>query len=158
MKTASLKELKNEFENLTREEAIALCVRLAKFKKDNKELLTYLLFEANDEAGYIESIKEEVTEEFRTMKKYSPYVAKKGIQRILRILKKYIRYSGNKETEVELLLFFCQRMKKSGIRLRSSRVIWNIYQRQLTTIEKGLNSMHEDLRYDYEESLRELID
>ncbi len=158
MKTASLKELKQEFESLTREEAVALCLRLAKFKKDNKELLSYLLFEARDEAGFINSVKEEIEEQFDTMNKSTPYVAKKGVQRIIRILKKHIRYSGMKETEVELLLFFCRQLKDSGIRMRSSRVISNIYQRQLSAIEKALLGLHEDIRYDYEEEFRALND
>jgi hypothetical protein len=157
MKSASLKQLKDEFKNLSREEAVALCTRLAKFKKENKELLTYLLFEERDEAGYIQAVKEEIEEEFENINTSTAYVSKKGVQRVMRILKKKIRYSGKKETEVEILLFFCKTLKGSRIRISSSRIIANIYDRQIITIQKALSTMHEDLRFDYEEDLNELI-
>ena len=49
MKAFSLNELKNELSTLSPAKVLALCMRLAKYKKDNKELLTYLLFHAHDE-------------------------------------------------------------------------------------------------------------
>lgn len=49
MKTATIAELKSELGNVPAPQLAELCIRLAKFKKENKELLTYLLFEAYDE-------------------------------------------------------------------------------------------------------------
>ena len=60
MKAATSNELKQELQASSSKQLIELCLRLAKFKKENKELLTYLLFEANDEAAYIQSIKNEI--------------------------------------------------------------------------------------------------
>lgn len=57
MKAASLKEIKQELKILTHSELVELCLHLSKFKKENKELLSYLLFEASNEATYIEGIK-----------------------------------------------------------------------------------------------------
>jgi hypothetical protein len=57
MKAVTVKELKEELTNYTPKELRELCLRLARFKKENKELLTYLLFESSDEALYIESVK-----------------------------------------------------------------------------------------------------
>ena len=56
MKAVTIKELKEELINCTPKELRELCLRLARFKKENKELLTYLLFES-DEALFIESVK-----------------------------------------------------------------------------------------------------
>jgi len=42
MHPASVKEIKTGLEQLTHKELVAACLRLAKFKKENKELLSYL--------------------------------------------------------------------------------------------------------------------
>ncbi len=53
MKTATVKELKNELSHNTQSELIELCLQLSKFKKENKELLTYLLFEKGNEEVFV---------------------------------------------------------------------------------------------------------
>ena len=55
MKTASVKEIKDELKFKTSDELRELCLQLSRFKKENKELLTYLLFEAQDEEAFIAS-------------------------------------------------------------------------------------------------------
>ncbi len=107
MKAVTVKELKTELNNCSNTEMIELCLRLSKFKKENKELLTYLLFESSNEEGYIQSVKTEIDEQFDLINTKTYYFIKKSVRKILRTIKKYIRYSKNKETEVELLLYFC---------------------------------------------------
>jgi len=41
---ASLSELQKELALLERKEVLELCIRLAKYKKENKEYLSYLVF------------------------------------------------------------------------------------------------------------------
>ena len=53
MRAATIQEIKQELATVKPAQLMSLCLRLAKFKKENKELLTYLLFEAGDEAGYL---------------------------------------------------------------------------------------------------------
>ena len=60
MKAATVKELKEELSKCSQKELIAICLRLSKFKKENKELLTYLLYESKDETIYIENVKNEI--------------------------------------------------------------------------------------------------
>ena len=126
-----------------------LCLRLSKFKKENKELLTYLLFEANNEAGYIAEIKEEFDEAFEEVNNSSYYYMKKSFRKLLRRLKTYIRYSNSKETEVELLLYFCMKLKKFYPSVFQNRVITNMYEQQLGLARKAISKLHEDLQYDY---------
>ena len=102
MKAATIAQLKKELQFRSQDEILQLCLRLARFKKENKELLTYLLFEAGNEGGYIETVKLEIDEMFSDINTNSFFYIKKSVRKILRTLKKYIRYSGNKETEVEL--------------------------------------------------------
>ncbi|MEX0362048.1 MAG: hypothetical protein AB3N10_13795, partial [Allomuricauda sp.] len=60
MKASTIAQLKKELQHRSPDELLNLCLRLGRFKKENKELLTYLLFEADHEEGYIESVKAEV--------------------------------------------------------------------------------------------------
>ena len=156
MKTATVKQLKDELKHSTSEELMNLCLRLSRFKKENKELLTYLLFEANNESGYIESVKQEVDEQFELINTNSYFYIKKSVRKILRNIKKYNRYSLNKETEVELLLYFCQKLKDFKPSIRRNVTLNNIYYRQLDFIKKKITALHEDLQYDYQMEIEEL--
>ena len=150
MKAASIKELKEAMKSRTPGELAELCLRLARFKKENKELLTYLLLELPDEAHYVESIKAEISGEFEQINTSSYYYMKKSVRKILRAAKKYIRYSQKKETEVELLLHFCFEMKALRPSVFRNTVLGNLYERQLSGIKKVVSTLHEDLQYDYQ--------
>lgn len=153
MKAATIHELKTELTQLPAEQLAELCIRLAKFKKENKELLTYLLFESFDEHAYVESIKTDMLQEFDAINRSSLYFVKKSLRKILRTINKYIRYTGSAETEVKLLLFFCSTLKDSGIPIKRNTVIQNIYESQLKKISKAIATMHEDLQYEYVKEL-----
>ena len=155
MKSATVREIKKELQERSPIEILELCLRLSRFKKENKELLTYLLFEASDEAMYIESVKEEIDEKFEKVNRKSPYFVKKSIRTILNHTKKYIRYSQNKETELELLIYFCQKLKAFQPSIHRNRKVETIYFRLIQECKKKTSLLHEDLQYDY---LRELED
>ena len=82
MKAASLNDVKKELTYLEPENLRALCIRLARYKKENKELLTYLLFESHDEQGYITGVKNEMDGHFEALPKTNIYLIKKMAQRI----------------------------------------------------------------------------
>lgn len=149
MKAATVVQIKKELQQRNPEELLGLCLRLSKFKKENKELLTYLLFEADHEAGYIESVKAEIDEAFTFINTNSYFYIKKSVRKILRNVKKYIRYSGNKETEVDLLLYFCQKLKELKPPMSRNTTLLNLYERQLLFVEKKITLLHVDLQYDY---------
>ena len=149
MKAASVKEIKTALEGLPPHELLPLALRLAKFKKENKELLTYLLFEAIDEQGYIRSVKGAVDEQFAEINHANLYYVKKTLRKILRMINRYSRYSDETQTNVELLIYFCQKIKASGIPVQKSTALINLYEGQLKKIKKEISSMHEDLQYDY---------
>lgn len=156
MKTATVKELKSELSQRKPQELLDLCLHLAKFKKENKELLTYLLFEAENEAVYIENVKKEIVESFGDINKTSFYFIKKSIRKILRTCTKYIRYSKKKETEADIRLFFCHELLRMTPSLKRSSVLKNIYFQQVKMVEKAVVKLHEDLQYDYEIEIEEL--
>ena len=158
MKAATIHEIKQELSAVKSPELIELCLRLARFKKENKELLTYLLFEAHDEPEYINSIKKETDELFETINLSHLYFAKKTLRKIIRIINKYCRYSGNKQTEIELRIYFCQKLKASGIPFHRNKVINNLFESQLKKINSVLAILHEDLQYDYLRELKPLME
>ena len=157
MKAATVSELKKELQTRSEKELMALCLRLSKFKKENKELLTYLLYESEDEMGYIRTVQLEIDEQFTEINTKTYYFIKKSVLKILRNIKKYIRYSGKKQTEVELLLYFCRKLKIMTPSMHRSTVLVNIYDGQIRMIRKAMAKLHEDLQFDYEEELQSLI-
>lgn len=149
MKAASVHELKRELKHRSQAELLELCLSLTKFKKENKELVTYLLYEAPDESSYIESVKREIDEQFENINKQTYYLVKKSVRKILKVAKKYIRYSKKKETEVEVLLYFCLKLKTMSPTYTRNTILVNTYIRQLELIQKIILTLNEDLQYDY---------
>ena len=156
MKAATIHQIKQELNTLDQSELINTCLRLAKYKKDSKELLSYLLFQAADEDLYIKEIKEEITALFEEGLGSSVYYIKKGLRKIIKLIDKYLRFSGNKETELEVRIFLCQEIKKNKIPIQRSTVLQNMYAGQLKKINAALSKLHEDLQYDYEEAILEI--
>jgi hypothetical protein len=156
MRSATINELKQELVNMPSAELTELCLRLAKFKKENKELLTYLIFEAHNEPGFIQSIKKEVDEQFAEINQSNLYYVKKTLRKILRNINKHLRYTGSAQVTVELLIYFCRLIRESGIPIQKNPVITNLYKGQVQKINKTLLSMHEDLQYDYAKEIADL--
>jgi len=149
MKSASLAQIRKELKTLSREEVSELCEKLIKYKRDNKELLNYLLFESVDEDAYVRAIKEDVSEAFSATNTSGFYLAKKSIRRALRIANKYINYSDQPETELDVLLHFCEELKALDINFKRSKVLVNLYERQLVKINDVYSDLHEDLQFEF---------
>ncbi|MEP6465390.1 MAG: hypothetical protein ABJB05_03755 [Parafilimonas sp.] len=149
MKTASLAEIKLELQHLSAKEIMDVCLRLARFKKDNKELLAYLLFEAHNTEAYTAQVKEMVNENFKDVNTSNIYLAKKTLRKILRLINKHIKYVGSKQTEVELLIHFCAMLKDSGIAIHKNKALTNMYMQQLKKIKAAMSLLHEDIQYDF---------
>ncbi len=158
MKPATIHELKNELKQLPAQELVELCLRLTKYKLENKELLNYLLFEAHDEDAYAQKVETQVEELFQDIpRNNSAYLIKKSVRKILRLLNKQIKYSGKKATDVQLRLHFCRCMKQH-INLRQSTVLANIYALQLKKVQQTIPKLHEDLQYDFTREMDDLIE
>lgn len=156
MKAASLNELQKELLTLPSKRVLEICNRLIRFKKENKELLTYLLFESDDEQAYKNSVKTEIDSLFLAVNQSNLYLAKKSLRAILRMINKFIRYSGSKETDIELRIYYCKKLKQSGITINKSPVLLNLYNNQIKKIRDSLSKLHEDLQFDYLQELNEL--
>lgn len=149
MKAATISEIKKELKDHSPEEIMELCLRLARFKKENKELLTYLLYESSDDYSYIETVKADIDLQFKEINTANYYWMKKSIRKILRNTKKRIRYTQKKNVEVELLIYFCTKMKEIKPSISQNLTLQNIFERQIVAVKKTISTMEEDLQYDY---------
>ncbi|MCE3282386.1 MAG: hypothetical protein K0Q66_1123 [Chitinophagaceae bacterium] len=156
MKAASVNEIKDQLKETSKTELIALCLRLARFKKENKELLDFLLFQAHDLEGYTTLVKGEMDELFNDVNTKGVYLAKKTLRKILRIANKYIRYTGSKTAEADILIHYLTRFRATGLPWQKTKVLRNIHDAQLKKITAAIDGMHEDLQYDYRKALEEL--
>jgi len=157
MQLASLSELKRELSTYSQEDLIKTCLRLAKHKKEVKELLHYLCFEAQDQDSYINLVKEELEEGFKELRYMSFYHGKGRLRKIRREMNKYIKFAGEKQTEAEIRIYFCQQMLEAGMDLPRSTVLMNLYRGQVKLIEKAIDKLHPDLQFDYEGDYEELV-
>lgn len=150
MNVASLQEIKSEIQNLSAKELSEICIQLAKYKKDNKEYIGYLLFESQQRDTYIQQLKSEVDalfSEIEISKNY--YYTKKSLRKILRIINKYGKYIADKSVSADLLLYFCMKIKESNIPLKKSLALEKIYTGQIKKINVLIKTLHEDLQADY---------
>jgi hypothetical protein len=157
MKASSVNEIKKELRMLDLDTMLGICMRLAKYKKENKELITYLLFEAQDEHSYIASIKREIDELFKSLPRGNTYFIKKSLRKILRFVNRQVKYSSIGETEVEIRIYFCACMKKTGVLLPPGTVLFNIYQQQVKKIVSLVEKLPEDIQSDYQRDINKIL-
>ena len=108
MKASSISELKKELNELPAKQLLELCLHLAKYKKDNKEFLDYLLFQAHDKASFVNAVKTEIDEHFTELKTQANlYYVKKSLRKLLRLISKYCKYISDKSLAADLHIYFC---------------------------------------------------
>lgn len=156
MKPSTVSELKKELKHSSKEDLIEYVLRLSKFKKENKELLSYLLFDAINEEQYIEKVKEEIHTQFLEINTGSYYFINKSVRKILRNTKKHIRYTQNKETEVRLMIYFCTELRKIRPSITAHLSLNNLYLRIITSTTKTISQLHEDLQFDFSEEIKSI--
>ncbi|HTL83065.1 MAG TPA: hypothetical protein VL651_15235 [Bacteroidia bacterium] len=157
MKTASVNELKNELALLGQKEVVELCLRLARFKKENKELLTYLIYESHDLDSYLNEVKREMDKQFEGMNRSNLYLTKKSLRAILRSNNKFTRYTGTKKAEIEILTYFISCIARHNIPVHDSVKLANLYSTQLEKIRKVIAEQEDDLQYDYQLELKKWV-
>ncbi len=159
MESASLQEIKLELKNLSDKELAELCVRLARYKKDNKSFLSYLLFQSQNQIGFVVQLKLEIDQFFAEIDELrNIYFIKKSLRKILRFINQYCKYMGDKAITADLLLYFCRKVKASKIPLHQSLTLENIFNAQIKKIRTLTSGLHEDLQSDYLRELEELVE
>jgi hypothetical protein len=157
MTSASIQEIKKELRTLDAEALQGFCMCLAKYKKENKELLNYLLFEAHNEQAYVDNVKEEIRAMFAALPAGNIYYVKKSLRKILRFANRQIKYTGIRQTELDVRIFLCTNMKEAKIPRQPGAVLFNLYQQQLKKIEGLLDKLPEDVRADYDREMKFIL-
>ena len=157
MRTASLSEIKKELKQKTNLELTELVLKLTKYKVENKELLAYILFESGDENYFISKIESEIDLQFANINPKSNYIINKNIRKINRYVLKQIRFSKQKETEITLRLHFCKNLIDTRSKYNENNIRHQMLIRQIELIRKALIHLHEDLQFDYESEITQLL-
>lgn len=157
MKPESLAEIKKEIKSINPQELVEICFKLAKFKKENKEFLHYLLYESGNPLNYAEKVKSALQPGFESLHQ-SSYLKMKELRKHLRTITKHIRYTSSIEVEITLLTWFASMMVNyADVRL-SNKALFVLFTRQIEKIHKSFTKLHEDLQLDYSASYNTLLD
>ena len=156
--TYGVADIKKELQHLDNAQLTELCLRLVRYKKENKELTGYLLFNADNERAFIDSLTAESGMMFSQLP-YNNYQLAKSLRKILRILNKYIKFMSSAEAEIEVLINFCRNYVQYVDRRASSsyKPLRLILTRQLDKISKAITKLHEDLQFDYSQDFNAMV-
>jgi hypothetical protein len=123
---------------------------------DNKKFLFFKLYERDNPRLFIGMVQEELTTEFENANTNRYDFAKKSAQSIRRKLNKFLKISKDKAAQIELTVYFCRMLLQYGYLKFQHPVIDNLYKVQVGKIDRLISGLHEDLQYDFQESLDEL--
>ncbi|HVW16126.1 MAG TPA: hypothetical protein VHB54_20010 [Mucilaginibacter sp.] len=157
LKLYGLADIKKELQFHDKGYLMDLCLRLGRYKKENKELLAYLLFDADNERGFIDSVIAESGFMFSQLPSNN-YQMAKSMRKILRLLNKYVKFMGSKEAEIEFLLSFCRNYIQYADSRGSYKPMRLIFTRQLEKIAKAIAKLHEDLQFDYSQDYNAMLE
>ena len=151
MSPATIEDIKKELQTLPAKKVLELTLKLARFKKENKELLTYLLFEAGDTEGYVQSLQIEIDEMMADIHKAPSAVVKKQLRRITRLITRQGKYMASKSAAAELHLHFCTSISQHPENLLNITSAQTIYQQQVNKLSKLIPTLESDLQYDLQQ-------
>lgn len=156
MKPEKLTVIKKELTGLSVQQLTELCLRLAKYKKESKELLNYLLFDANDPLEYAEKVKKFLINDFKTLPKHY-YQSSKILRKILRLMNLHAKFTASKQVQLELLIWFCKNFILHADTRTHHKALQTLFLRQIDKIIGILPKLHEDLKFDYSLEFEKLM-
>lgn len=152
----TISNLKKELETKSARELLTICLRLCRFKKENKELVAFLLFDAENPDIFISEKKREISSMFEDVNTSHIFYAKKTIRKILRFVNKNVRISGNRQAEAEMLISFCRELKEVFPNYHRYKILAKLYETQHKKISRAIESLHPDLQYDLYRELEKI--
>jgi hypothetical protein len=156
LNTYNLQSIKKELQHISSSQLTDLCLRLSKYKKENKELLSYLLFESSNHDTYIEGIKQEVEAMFNELPSHSYYAAK-SMRKILKLIAKHTKFMASKPAEIDLLVYYCQQYIIHIDKRTGYKPLRQLLHKQLEKVAKLMATLHEDLRYDHKAAFEKVV-
>jgi hypothetical protein len=155
--STKLSDLKQELAERDKKNLMELCLHLARFKTENKELMGYLLFNAHDPLAYTETYKPMIDEPFEKYI-FNPYYLSKGIRKAFRQISRYAKITKSKEGECTLYLYLAEQFisRIHGRIVHKSLII--LLERSLKKAALLIEKMHEDYQLDYVPQFNEILE
>ncbi|MDL2262726.1 hypothetical protein LJC11_04395, partial [Bacteroidales bacterium OttesenSCG-928-I21] len=66
-------------------------------------------------------------------------------------------YSGKKQTEIELRMYFCLKLRRLPASLKHNAIA-TLLIKEVDKTRKAIGTLHEDLQFDYGEELKKITD
>ena len=156
MATIKLQTQKKEITKLDNKHLAEICIRLAKHKTENKELLNYLLFYAHDNEPYIDDLKKDIAAVYNNLP-IGEYACTVQLKKLILRLNKHLKFVADKSREAEIITEFCQTfIQHINIRSHYSPLIQVLY-RQFVKLNKVILKLDEDLQFDYQQPIEEIL-
>ncbi|TAH00604.1 MAG: hypothetical protein EAZ15_08740 [Sphingobacteriales bacterium] len=156
MTPVKLQHQKKEITKLDAKTLADICIRLAKYKTENKEFLNYLLFHSYDNQPYIDELKLEIANCFLHVNQ-NDYLYSKVLKGLLASLNKHLKFIGDKNREAEIVAEFCNTfMAHVTVRSYYAGLIQVLY-RQFVRLQKVVGKLDEDLQFDYKDDIYTIL-
>ena len=158
-KNPTLAQLKKEIQTLPAEKIIALITKLGKFNALNKQLITYELFDAETPETYISDLKVEINDALNLIKLDSWYNQKKTFKKFMKTIGNYKKIMANNEMELQMHLAIATKIyhilthEKYDINFIIEAQLF----KSIALIKKLIDTLHQDLQYDYLKQYKKLV-
>lgn len=156
MQKPSLPKQKKELDFLSLTDVKQICIRLSKYKTENKELLDYLLFFSHHPQSYVAEIKEEMLLVFEELNP-TDYQRTKQLRKLLNRINKYAKFMANKNYEAELICEFCQLFIQFVPLNTYHKALILLLYKQLIKLYKVISKLDDDLQFDYEKEIQQIL-
>lgn len=155
MENRKLNDIKKTLAHLNDKELTEICLSLIRYKKENKELVSYLLYHKHDEPFFIEKLCADIDLMFTELDGLTTRDTRKKVRKIIRHCDKWIRFSKRKDTEIEVRIHLLKKIRIFPFSRSLSYFQETIYLRQRKKITQSIPKVHEDLQNDYLDYLEE---
>ena len=150
MKIFSANEIKASLRDKNSKELTEIALRLARLKKENKELLSYLLFHSDDPDSYKEELKLEAGDQLRQYNIHNLYIFKKQVRRTITLINRHMKYVASAEIDAELRIFYLTELALLKDVWKKSPIVRKIFSNQIKKIRSIIEKLHPDLQSDFE--------
>jgi len=153
---ANLNTIKKELIECEKKQLIEIITRLCRFKLDNKSLVSFLLFDAENEPEFVKEAKLQIDDLIEESKYFNFYSTKKRYRKIATLITKYVKFTNKTESEIELRLHLVKTFTENKSELKTYLYFKKALSKQLEKVDKLMKKIHEDLQFEYEEEINNL--